>query len=510
MDIFGFQFSRDDKTDEVLKTIEIKTITDPDAINTSAFYGQNGIMDYNSTVVVPADEIELIKQYRRLSITVELSQILTAIFNEVYVFDVENRRAFDINFYDDSTIPTKIKEKISEELDELYKIANFRKYGLSWFKDWYIDSKFNAQVIIDENKPKKGILGVVPIDPLKLRKVRIIPDEEPEGGFDLNKVQEYFVYNNYFDDDLKYNMLNDVRTSAFTNSMGRKISTDAIIQVLSGERDPETGKTIGFLHKAIVPYNNLKMMEEAMIIFRVVRAPMRRVFYFDVSKMPPQKAKEYMKNQIKEFKTRFVYNSKTGTANSQTHISSMLDDYYLPRASEGRTTEIQNIEGQSSQEIMEEIEYLKDKLWRAGNVPLSRLQQDQGSFVFGRSTEIQREEYNFRKFLNNIRSQFMTLFDELLKRQLILKGIITEQEWKETISGQYDWVYTEDNAFVEWKEAEKMSSRLEQLERITAFSGRFYSDYWISKNILHLTDEEIEEMGKQIKNQPDYKGGQDF
>ncbi len=509
MELFGFQFSRDDEAKEILRTIELKSAIDPDAINTTSFYGQHGIMEYNNSVVVPADEVELIKQYRRLSITVEMAQILTAIFNEVFVFDVENRRAFDINFYDDSTLPNSIKEKISVELDELYKVANFRKFGLSWFKDWYIDSKFNVQVIIDEEKPKKGIQKVVPIDPLKLRKVRIIPDEEEEGGFDLNKVQEYFIYNTFFDDDLKYNMLNDVRTSSFTNNMGRKISTDAVIQVLSGERDPESGKTIGHLHKAIVPYNNLKMMEEAMIIFRVVRAPMRRAFYFDVSKMPPQKAKEYMKNQMKEFKTRFVYNSKTGTANSQTHISSMLEDYYLPRMSEGKTTEIQNIEGQSSQEIMEEIEYLKDKLWRAGNVPLSRLQSDQGSFVFGRTTEIQREEYNFRKFLNNVRSQFMTLFDELLKRQLILKGIISESEWDD-INGQYDWVYTEDNAFVEWKEAEKMSSRLEQLERITAFSGRFYSDYWISKNILHLTDEEIEEMGKQIKNQPDYKGGEDF
>lgn len=238
-----------------------------------------------------------------------------------------------------------------------------------------------------------------------------------------------------------------------------------------------------------------------MIIFRVVRAPMRRAFYFDVSKMPPQKAKEYMKNQMKEFKTRFVYNSKTGTSNSQTHVSSMLEDYYLPRMSEGRTTEIQNIDGQSSQEIMEEIEYLKDKLWRAGNVPLSRLQEQQGSFVFGRSTEIQRDEYRFKKFLNNIRSQFMTLFDELLKRQLILKGIIKESEWDE-INGQYNWTFTEDNAFVEFKESEKLSSRIELLERVQSFSGRFLSDYWISKNILRFTDEEIDEIGDQIQKQP--------
>lgn len=501
MEIFGFQFSKSDNSKEVLKTIELKSITDPDAINTTGYYGQHGIMEYNN-IGVPNDEVELIKQYRQLSQTVEISQMLTEIFNEVFVLDVENRRAFDIRFYDDTTLPKSIIDKVSKEIDELYNVANFRKYGIQWFKDWYIDSKFNVQVIIDEEKPKMGIQKVVPIDPLKLRKVRIIPDEEPDGGYDLNKIDEYYLYHNTFDESLKYNMVNNINMSSRIN--GVKISPDSIIQILSGERDAETGKTIGFLHKAIVPYNNLKMMEEAMIIFRVVRAPMRRAFYFDVSKMPPQKAKEYMKNQMKEFKTRFVYNSKTGTSNSQTHVSSMLEDYYLPRMSEGRTTEIQNIDGQSSQEIMEEIEYLKDKLWRAGNVPLSRLQEQQGSFVFGRSTEIQRDEYRFKKFLNNIRSQFMTLFDELLKRQLILKGIIKESEWDE-INGQYNWTFTEDNAFVEFKESEKLSSRIELLERVQSFSGRFLSDYWISKNILRFTDEEIDEIGDQIQKQPKHE-----
>lgn len=506
IDLFGYQFSRKDNT-EVLKSIELKSMADPDAINTSSAYGQHGVVEYNNSMYVPTAEIELIKKYRAMAQSVEISQMLTEIFNEVFVMDVENRRAFDINFYDDTDIPEKTIKAITEEVDNLYNISNFRKFGITWFKSWYIDSKFYTQVIINEEAPKEGIKKVVPVDPLKMRKIRVVPNEEPDGGYDLNKVQEFYVYNETFDDNMQYGMVNTVPSSARIN--GFKISPDAIVEVLSGERDAETGKTIGYLHNAMIPFNNLKMMEEAMIIFRVVRAPMRRAFYFDVSKMPQQKAKEYMKNQMKEFKTRFVYNSKTGTANSQTHISSMIEDFYLPRASEGKTTEIVNIEGQSSQEILEEIEYLRDKLYRAGYVPMSRLQGEQGTFVFGRSTEIQRDEYRFKKFLNLIRSKFMTLYDELLKRQLILKGIITEDEWDE-INGQYEWVYTEDNAFVEWKEAEKWSSRIELLERATAFSGRFLSDYWIKKNVLHFTDEEITEIQEQIDKQPDFNAGEDF
>jgi hypothetical protein len=307
---------------------------------------------------------------------------------------------------------------------------NFKRYGVEWFSDWYIDSKFNVQVVINEENHKEGIRKVVPIDPLKLRKVRVIPDPESDGSFDINEVQEYFLYSNTFDETLKYGEMNTVLASSTNYVNNIKISKDSIVQVMSGIRDADTGKTIGYLHKTIVPYNNLKMMEEAMIIYRVVRAPMRRAFYFDVSRMRPQQAEEYMKNQMKRFKTRFVYNPKTGTSNSQTHIQSMIEDYYLPRHSEGKTTEIQTIDGQSSQEILEEVEYLKDKLFKAGNVPLSRLQDQQNTFVFGKTDQIDFAEYRFRKFLNRVRSHFMILFDELLKRQLILKNIIKEEEWE--------------------------------------------------------------------------------
>lgn len=509
LDIFGFQFGNDEKERETLKTFELKSITDPDAINTSKFYGEHGILEYNNSTFVPTEDIERIKQYRRLAQSPEMSQIITEILNEIFILDVENKRAFDINFYDDSELSDKMKQLISDEVDELYNIMQFRKHGIEWFADWYIDSKFNVQVVIDEENHKNGIRKVVPIDPLKLRKVRIIPDPEQDGTYDMNEIKEYYLYNNTFDDNLKIGEMTTLLSSnqQYINSM--KISKDSIVQVLSGLRDADDGKTIGYLHKALVPYNNLKMMEESMIIYRVVRAPMRRAFYFDVSRLRPQAAEEYMKVQMKKFKTRFVYNPKTGTSNSQSHIQSMIEDYYLPRASDSRTTEIQTIDGQSSQEILEEVEYLRDKLYRAGNVPLSRLQDQQNTFVFGKSESIDYSEYRFKKFLNRIRMQFMTLVDELLKRQLILKNIIKDEEW-EDISGQYFWQFTEDNAFVEWKEAEKFSSKLEILERVTGFSGRFYSDYYIKKNILKQTDEEIEEIEKQNKQQEDFDAGENY
>ena len=498
-DLWGLQFTRKSpKKEEVLKTVELKSIADPDAINTNSYYADYGVLEYNNSIFVADNESELIKQYRRLAQTVEISQMLTEIFNEVFILDVDNTRAFDIRFYDDCGLSKEVMEKISKEVDELYRITNFRKYGIKWFKDWYIDSTISLQVVINEQDLKSGIRKIVPVDPLKLKKVRVIPDEEADGTYDINKIEEYYLYNNTFDDMYSSSYIQVQKSNKI---QGLKISTDAIVQVVSGERDPDSGKTIGFLHKTIVPYNNLKMMEESMIIYRVVRAPMRRVFYFDVSKLPPQRAEEYMKKQMKTFKTKFVYNSKTGTANTQNHISSMLEDYYLPRMSEGRTTEIQTIDGQSSQDIMDEIDYLKDKLFRSGNVPLSRLQDQQGTFVFGRSTEIQRDEYRFKKFLNNTRMSFMTIFDELLRRQLILKGIIRESEWNQ-IYGHYEWDYAEDNAFVEWKEAEQLNSRLEQLERIAQFSGKYVSDYWIMKNVMYFTDEQITEMQEQINKQP--------
>lgn len=510
VNLFGFQFGNDTKEKETLKTIELKSIADPDALNTTKWYGEHGILEFNNSMYVPTEEIERIKQYRRLAQTPEISQMLTEIFNEIFILDVENKRAFDINYYDDSTLSQKMKTMINDELEEIYNVMNFKHYGVEWFRDWYVDSKFNVQVVINEDNHKDGIQAVVPLDPLKLRKVRIIPDPEEDGSYNMNEIEEYYLYSNTFDDTMKYGEINNVYASHQGNHLQNiKISKDSIIRVLSGERDPDDGKTIGFLHKTIVPYNNLKMMEEAMIIYRVVRAPMRRAFYFDVSRMRPQAAEEYMKNQMKRFKTRFVYNPKTGTSNSQTHIQSMIEDYYLPRHSEGKTTEIQTIDGQSSQEILEEVEYLKDKLFKAGNVPMSRLQDQQNTFVFGKTDQIDFAEYRFRKFLNRVRARFMYLLDELLKRQLILKNIIKEDEWDD-ISGQYYWQYTEDNAFVEWKEAEKQSSRLDQLERIVGFSGRFYSDYWIKKNILKQTDDEIKEIEQQNKQQPDFDAGENY
>lgn len=508
VDIFGFQFGNDEKEKEVLKTIEIKSIADPDAINTSNFYGEHGILEFSNSAFVPTEDIERIKQYRRMANTPEISQMLTEIFNEIFILDVENKRAFDINFYDDSTISQRVKTLINDEVEEIYNLMNFKRYGVEWFAQWYIDSKFNVQVVINDDNHKEGIRAIVPIDTLKLRKVRIIPDQEQDGSYNMNEIKEYYLYSNQFDESLKYGEMNQVLSTS-NHISHTKIAKDSIIQVMSGIRDPDTGKTIGYLDKAIVPYNNLKMMEEAMIIYRVVRAPMRRAFYFDVSNMRQQQGEEYMRTQMKRFKTRFVYNPKTGTSNSQTHVQSLIEDYYLPRHNEGKTTEIQTIDGQSSQDILEEVEYLKDKLYKAGNVPLSRLQEQQSTFVFGKSDSIDFAEYRFKKFLNRVRAHFMILADELLKRQLILKNIIKEDEW-EDFHGQYYWQYTEDNAFVEWKESEKQSSRLDTLERIVGFSGRFYSDFWIKKNVLKQTDEEIKEIEEQNKQQPDFDAGENY
>lgn len=317
----------------------------------------------------------------------------------------------------------------------------------------------------------------------------------------MNKIKQFYIYNHQFDQ--KYNSVSqyyELQNNSQAQIIGHRISEQAIVEVNSGLRDRNSDKTIGWLHKAIVPFNNLKMMEQSMIIFRVVRSPMRRAFYVDVNDMQPSKVENYLRNMKAKFSTKPIYNATSGTFNDNNSILSMMEDYYLPRK-DGRTTEIVNLEGQSSQEILEEVNYFRDKLQRSMNVPTSRFDEQPQSFFYGDNQEILRDEYRFKKFINYCRMRFMMLFDEMLKRQLLLKDIIrTEQEWND-IKGEYFWTFAEDNAFVQYKEVQILNSKLEQLDRLTPHIGKFYSKEHVAINILGMSEDEWNKMKEQIKKE---------
>ena len=495
--IFGFQFGQKDIPVE-LNTFNIDKEVASEALVPDYYFRPEGgaVSIPYEFAQIPSEELELIKNYREIAMAAEVDEALQEIRNEVFIFDVPQKKAFEVDFFDEYDLSDQIKKIIQEEFDYLYDLIDFDTVGIQWFDDWYVDSKLYLHKIIDQKSPKKGIQKIQIIDPLKIRKIRVIPRPDQNGAFDLNEVREFFVYNSF--DPRQYPLNQVIQLQYGTNIQGLQIHKDSITYVNSGLFDRNLGRYVGYLRKAILPYNNLKMMEEAMIIFRVVRAPSRRAFYVDVSGLQKNKAEAYIKDLMSKFKNKMVYDSTKGTLSDRRNVQTMLEDYWLPRRDGQKGTEISTIEGQTNQEIMDEIEYLRDKLWRALGVPRGRFGDQPSTFQFGKGIEIQRDEYRFKKFIDSLRSRFIPFMEDLIKTQLILKKIIREHEWAD-IRRCINWVYTEDNAFVEYKESEIINNRLTTLASIEPHIGKYYSRDWVFKNVLRMTDEEIAEQKKQIE-----------
>lgn len=499
MKLFGKTISLDPANKRIknrnLATIDINNIELGDS---DAIAAQTGHINNVQFIQFERGQFETqrIETYRRISKTSEIDEVLRDVYNEAFAFELD-QKAFSIGFKNGHKLTKGLVDKISEEVNHLYEISDFDEKGIEYFSNFYIDGRLVLQPIIDLNNPKKGIQKISVIDPLNIVKVKIIPQrDKKDDSYNLDDIQEFYVYSTRKFENQK-NYLNNTYNNYDDVVEGLRIEKDYITYITSGITDPSLGITIGHLDKAIQPYNNLKMMEQSMVIFRVVRAPMRRAFYVDVSTMSKSRAEEYMKNMSNRFKSKLVYDADSGSWVDQKSVISMVEDYFIPRFNESKTTEIQNIDGQSSQEILEEVEYWKDKLYRALNAPISRFKSEQSSFVFGKSTEIDRDEYRFRKFIDATRNRFMVAFDDLLKKQLILKGIIKESDWYE-IKKSYYWSIVEDNAFVEYKDAEILLNRVSLVQQLDPFIGRYYSHESIRKMILKQTDEEIKLCDEQI------------
>ena len=440
------------------------------------------------------NELELITRYREMSNHPECDQAITEIVDEAITHDKDGK-VVDI-ILDDLKQPESIKKKIREEFEIITKMLNFSNLADDIFRRWYIDGRIYYHVIVNEQNPKEGIQELRYIDPRKIRKVREVQKgRDLKTGADIIKsVAEYYLYND-----------RGTTTQAFTAAAnaGLRIAPESIINVNSGMMDAKNTFVISHLHKAIKPLNQLRMIEDAVVIYRISRAPERRIFYIDVGNLPKGKAEQYLRDVMVKYKNKMVYDANTGELRDDRKHMSMLEDFWLPRREGGKGTEITTLPAGQNLGQMEDVQYFQKKLLQSMNVPYSRMEQQSGGMVgLGRSTEVTRDELKFNKFITKIRNKFSQIFDHALKTQLVLKGICTSEEWDEFRDKIY-YDYRKDNNFTELRDAELWQNRLQMLGMVDPYVGRYFSQEWVKKNILQLTEDDIKEMDKQIGSEPE-------
>ena len=485
-DLFGFTVSKK-KTQ--------KTFVTPENDDGAITYVEGGgfVGTYVNTDLDAKDENLLIQKYREMAMTQEVDLAITDVINESVLHET-GKSTINLSLEKLEQNET-IKKKITDEFKRLVKLLDFNKTGYDTFRKWYIDGKLYHHIVVDKTKPKEGIKDLIPVDALDIKKVREIKREKDNvtGVEFVKEIDEYFIYKP------------DQSTGQFLpgGKMNEevKVSLDAISYVHSGMIDAQKQVVIGYLYKAIKPYNQLRMIEDSLVIYRLARAPERRIFYIDVGNLPKLKAEQYLRSVMDKYKQKVVYNATTGEVEDQKKQMSMLEDFWLPRREGGRGTEINTLpSGQNLGEI-EDIEYFRKKLYQSLNIPISRIEgTDSTAFNLGRTTEINRDEVKFSKFISRLRQRFSALFTDLLRVQLLLKGIIKDDDWYE-IKDAIEYVWTRDSHFAELKQNEILRERLEVLSSLDEYIGKYFSNEWVRKNVLRQSEDEIKEMDKQIKDE---------
>ncbi len=458
-------------------------------ITQNAYYGT--YVDLEGAV---RNELELITRYREMSNHPELEMAIDDIVNEAITHD-DSGRTVDI-VLDKLKQPETVKKKITEEFENVLRMLNFGNLSDDLFKRWYIDGRIYYHVVVDEKDPKAGIQELRYIDPRKIRKVREVKKErDPKTGADIIKsIAEYYVYTD-----------RGIATQTFGASVnsGLRIAPDSVINVNSGLMDAKNTFVISYLHKAIKPLNQLRMIEDAVVIYRLSRAPERRIFYIDVGNLPRGKAEQYLKDIMIKYRNKMVYDANTGELRDDRKHLSMLEDFWLPRREGGKGTEITTLPAGQNLGELEDVKYFRQKLLQSLNVPISRLEPQQGGMIgLGRTTEVTRDEVKFLKFIIRLRNKFSQIFDHALEKQLVLKGICTREEWQDFKEDIY-YNYKKDNNFTELRDAELLQNRVQTLQVVDPYVGRYYSAEWVRKHILQQTDEEMQEIDEQIKKETD-------
>ena len=484
-ELFGFKFERAKDSGSQEKFTEPSSEDGTIEVAGGGFYSTHLNTDGRERT-----EMDLVRRYRDISQQPECDSAIEDIVNEGIVSN-EKDAAVAIEL-DRLMLPPKIKDRIREEFDTVLQLLDFDTKGHDIFRRWYVDGRIFYHKVIDKNNPKKGIQELRYIDPKKIKKVKQVKKDLKKGSqIELIKnVQEYYMYND--------------KGLASGTSQGIKIAPDSITYVPSGLIDQNKGHVLSYLHKAIKPVNQLRMIEDSLVIYRVSRAPERRIFYIDVGNLPKIKAEQYLKDVMNRYRNKLTYDASTGEIKDDRNHMSMLEDFWLPRREGGRGTEISTLAGGSNLGEIDDITYFKQKLFRSLNVPISRLEAESG-FSLGRSTEITRDDLKFTKFVQRLRKKFTPVFTDILKTQLILKGVITLEDWKK-ISQHIQYDFLQDGHFAELKAAELMRDRIDMLGSIESYIGTFYSKNWVQKNVLNLTDHEIENMQKEIDLEAEIEG----
>ena len=479
--LFGFEIRRAKKAEkEQQKLQSVVPPTDNDGAGyvtaTAGHFGQYINMEGDES----KDNHHLILRYRGVAMHPEVDMAIDEIVNES-ISASELQSSVEISL-DDIEAGEKIKEQIREEFENIVGMLRFNEVGHEIFRSWYVDGRIYHHLLVNESNPKAGIQEIRNIDSVKIRKVREVKyKKDPQTAVKIvDKVEEYYIYED----------------KPGQTQTGVKLSNDSISYVTSGLLDETKKKVVSHLHKALKPINQLRMMEDSLVIYRLARAPERRIFYIDVGNLPRGKAEQYMQDIMTKYRNKLVYDASTGQIKDDREHMSMLEDFWLPRRENGRGTEISTLPGGENLGQIDDIIYFQKRLYRSLNVPVNRLEQE-AQFSLGRSTEISRDEVKFQKFVDRLRRRFSWVFLGILKKQLIIKGIITEEDWEEWKDNIYvDFV--KDNHFTELKEMEILRERIGIMNEITQYVGEYYSKEWVMRNVLRMSDEDIDNMKKEI------------
>lgn len=481
-DLFGFSITRKKKEQDPKQSFSIPT-ADDGATTVSAVGGAFGqFLDLEGTA---KNEADLVRRYREISLHPECDSAVDDIVSEAIVVN-ENRDSVHVDL-SNLKFGVEVRRKIEEEFKNILLLMDFNTRGHDIFRRWYVDGRIYYQKIIDRENPRNGITELKYIDPRKIKKVREIKRSRGSNSLDvLTEFEEYYIFN-------------ERGVSGGTSSSGIRIAPDSIAYSNSGLIDQNRNQILSYLHKAIKSVNQLRMIEDAMVIYRIARAPERRIFYIDVGNLPKIKAEQYLRDVMARYRNKLVYDANTGEIRDDRNYMNMLEDYWLPRREGGRGTEITTLPGGQNLGEIADIEYFQKKLYRSLNVPISRLESSTG-FNMGRSAEISRDEVKFTKFVGRLRKKFTELFSDILRTQLILKGVIAEEDWS-SIASTLNYDFLTDGHFAELKESEMMKDRMALLQSMENYIGKYFSHNYIRKHILKQSDRDIEDINSEIQDE---------
>jgi len=500
--LFGFKIGRPEEFDVIQsqnKTSQpIPSFAPPDNLDGAIEIASGGaygtFIDLEGTA---KNENELVTKYRELALQAEVEYAVDDIVNEAITHQ-DHKSLVEINLDAIDNLTDKVKKSVRDEFKTCLRLLDFQNMGYDIFRRWYVDGRLYYHIMIDEKNPRDGIKELRYLDPRRIRKVR-----EPIRRTAQTQARTHPIaplYNEYYMyAPSGFGAMSNIGNSGnMPVGMNIRISSDSIVYIHSGVLDQRNRLVLSYIHKAIKPMNQLRMLEDATVIYRLARAPERRIFYIDVGNLPKMKAEQYLRDMMTKHKNRLVYDASTGEVRDDRKFMTMLEDFWLPRREGNRGTEITTLPGGQNLGQMDDVEYFRRKLYKSLGVPAGRMQSE-GTFNFGKSGEITRDEVKFSRFIDRLRLRFSHLFDSILETQLILRGVMNREEFK-MIKENIHYDFLRDNYFAELKDQEVMNSRLGILQNIDPYVGKYFSIEYVRSHVLNMTEEDINTIEQQIAN----------